>query len=192
MTQKNPLSSKKKPQILATTPIAHSQLFHIEAVDLLFANGEQRRFERMRPNNRQSVMIVPVHQQHLLLIREYAVGIDAYELGFPKGLVDGGEQIMQAANRELQEEIGFAASHWHRLATLTLAPAYFSNTMTIVLAQQLYPQQLIGDEPEPLEVVRWPINNMLALLQQADFREARSVSALFFSYHYLMQQGLLS
>lgn len=36
-------------------------------------------------------MIVPVIGNDLLLIREYAVGIEEYELGFPKGLIDPGE-----------------------------------------------------------------------------------------------------
>ncbi|VTR61910.1 ADP compounds hydrolase nudE [Serratia fonticola] len=36
-----------------------------------------------------------------------------------------------------------------------------------------------GDEPEPLPQVRWPIANMMALLAEPDFREARNVSALF-------------
>lgn len=53
--------------------------------------------------------------------------------------------------------------------------------MNIVLAHDLYPQSLEGDEPEPLPQVRWPIANMMALLAEPDFREARNVSALFLS-----------
>ena len=53
--------------------------------------------------------------------------------------------------------------------------------MNIVLAHDLYPQSLEGDEPEPLPQVRWPIADMMALLAEPDFREARNVSALFLS-----------
>ncbi len=69
-------------------------------------------------------MIVPIVDDHLILICEYAVGTESYELGFSKGLIDPGESVYEAANRELKEEVGFGAndltffvrsSAWHRL-----------------------------------------------------------------------------
>ena len=50
--------------------------------------------------------------------------------------------------------------------------------MDIFIASNLYPAQLEGDEPEPLEVVPWPIKEYKALLQKPDFKEARSIAAL--------------
>jgi len=44
-------------------------------------------------------MIVPIVDDHLILIREYAVGTESYELGFSKGLIDPGESVFEAANR---------------------------------------------------------------------------------------------
>ena len=175
----------QKPKILKIETIARSRLFTVEAVDLAFSNGAQRVYERMRPSNREAVMIVPIIGDDLLLIREYAVGIEAYELGFPKGLIDPGEDVLEAANRELMEEVGFGAERFDYLTKLTMAPSYFSSKMNIVIAHSLYPQSLEGDEPEPLPQVRWPIANMMALLDEPDFCEARNVSALFLAQAFL-------
>ncbi|WP_127958688.1 ADP compounds hydrolase NudE [Serratia microhaemolytica] len=172
----------KKPEILNVTTIARSRLFNIESVELKFSNGVQRCYERLRPARYESVMIVPVLGDDLLLIREYAVATESYELGFPKGLIDAGEEVLEAANRELMEEVGFAARQFELLTKLTISPAYFSSQMNIVLASDLYPQTGEGDEPEPLIQVRWPIADMMALLQQPDFREARNISALFLAH----------
>lgn len=90
--------------------------------------------------------------------------------------------MLEAANRELMEEVGYGAERFDFLAKLTMAPSYFSSKMNIVIAHGLYPQSLEGDEPEPLPQVRWPIANMMALLNEVDFREARNVSALFGTY----------
>ena len=62
-----------------------------------------------RPFNRDSVMVIAIDGEDLLLVREYAVGTEQYELGFVKGGMDMGETPEQSANRELQEEIGFGA-----------------------------------------------------------------------------------
>ncbi|MFV8797557.1 ADP compounds hydrolase NudE [Yersinia sp. LJYL362] len=180
----------QKPKIHQIETIARSRLFTVEAVSLEFSNGVQRVYERMRPSNREAVMIVPIIGNDLLLIREYAVGIEEYELGFPKGLIDPGEGVLDAANRELMEEVGFGAERFDYLSKLTMAPSYFSSKMNIVVAQNLYPQSLEGDEPEPLPQVRWPIANMMALLDEPSFREARNVSALFLAQAFLTKAGL--
>lgn len=181
-------SNLQKPKILKVETVARSRLFDVESVDLEFSNGARRVYERMRPSGREAVMIVPVIDDNLLLIHEYAVGIEQYELGFPKGLIDPGETVFEAANRELMEEVGFGAEHIDLLATLTMAPSYFSSQMNIVIAHGLYIKSLPGDEPEPMPQVRWPLQNMMALLNEPDFREARNVSALFLAQNWLNQQ----
>ncbi|TKI05013.1 ADP compounds hydrolase NudE [Martelella alba] len=177
----------QKPKIHKVETVARSRLFNVESVDLEFSNGARRIYERMRPSEREAVMIVPVLDDRIILIREYAVGIEDYELGFPKGLMDPGENVIEAANRELMEEVGFGAGRMDVLAKLTMAPSYFSSRMNILVARELYPQQRQGDEPEPLPQVRWPITAMMNLLDQPDFQEARNVSALFLARDWLMR-----
>lgn len=175
----------QKPKIHRVQTVAKSRLFTIESVDLEFGNGTRRMYERMQPSHREAVMIVPVTNDNVLLIREYSVGIEEYELGFPKGLIDSGEGIIEAANRELMEEAGFSAKSFTFLNCLTMAPSYFSSKINIVVAQELYPRRLQGDEPEPLPLIYWPIDHMLELLNEQDFCEARNISALFLTHTWL-------
>ncbi|UXI01175.1 ADP compounds hydrolase NudE [Photobacterium sp. TY1-4] len=179
-------ADNNKPEILATKVVAQSRLFKIESLDLRFSNGVERTYERMKPSGRHAVLVVPVTAEgDLLLIREYAAGTDRYELGFPKGLVDPGESAEAAADRELKEEIGFGARQLRPLKEVVLAPSYFSSKMTLFLAEDLYPEQLEGDEPEPLEIVRWPLNQAEELLTHVDFAESRSITALFLALQQL-------
>jgi ADP-ribose diphosphatase len=185
------MSNLQKPKIQHVETVARSRLFTIEAVDLTFSNGECRVYERMRPTDREAVMIAPLLDDHLLLIREYTVGTESYELGFPKGLMDPGETVEQSANRELKEEIGFGARELTFLKQVGMAPSYFSSKMNILVAESLYPEKLEGDEPEPLPLVRWPLASMMDLLNEPDFSEARNISALFLLREWLIAQGRL-
>ena len=66
---------KQKPQILNQEVVAQSRLFKIEQLELLFSNGEQRTFERMRGSGRGAVMVVACPDpEHFYLIREYSAG----------------------------------------------------------------------------------------------------------------------
>jgi len=177
MSKINP--NKKLPNIDKAQIVAKSRLFKIEQLDLTFSNGETREFERMAGAGRGAVMIIPlIDIDTMLLIREYAAGTHSYQLGFPKGLVDPGETAVEAANRELQEEVGYRASDIFPLQKVWMAPTFFNASMDILIAQNLSPSRLEGDEPEPLEVVPWPVANVDELLAREDFGEARSIAAL--------------
>ena len=171
---------KHQPEILATQTLAKTRLFHIEQVDLQFANGTTVQFERMCGSPQGAVLIVPMlDDDTVVLIREYAAGTGRYELALPKGRIGRDEPIIDAANREIMEEIGYGAHQLTHLTSMTLAPSYSNQTTHIVLAEGLYPQQAEGDEPEPIESVRWSLRDLPGLLAQQDLTEARSIAALY-------------
>lgn len=170
---------RKKPEILQRRIITQSRLFNIEAVDLAFSNGNKVTFERLVPRNKGAVMVAPILGDQLLLVREYANGVERYELGFPKGIIDDDEDLLQAANREMREEVGYAANKLTFLRYMTGSSGYLSSNMALILAEDLYAAPLPGDEPEPLEVVSWPLAQLESLLDEPDFTEARSIAAIF-------------
>ena len=175
---------KQKPTIHQTGVVATSRLFKIEALDLEFSNGVKVEYERLASTGVGAVLVVPILRREgqvdqLLLIREYGAGTDRYELGFPKGKVELGEELLVAANRELMEEVGYESGKLTYLKGLSLAPSYLSHVTNIILAEDLNEHREAGDEPEELEIVEWNINELDVLLRQEDFTEGRSIAALY-------------
>lgn len=184
-----PPTLPRKPSILARQEIARSRLFAIERLELRFANGAERTFERLKGGGHGAVMIVAMPDpEHVLLIREYAAGFDDYVLTLPKGLVDPGEDIVTAANRELMEECGVGANRIEPLVELSLAPNYMNHRMHVLLASDLYEKRLPGDEPEPLIVETHALDEIPALLAREDFHEGRAIAALFIAREKLRSQ----
>ena len=177
-----------KPKIIHRRLAAETRIFRIEALDLLFANGNRRTFERILGGTDSVVIVALADAQTVLLAREYAAGMDRYELGLPKGVVDAGEDPLAAAHRELREEIGMGARDLHLIHSLSLAPGYIQHKSHLVLARDLYPDPAEGDEPEPIEVVPWPLAGLDTLLAREDFTEARSIAALFLARRWLASQ----
>ncbi len=177
-------------------PIIHRVIEHeavpyrVEQLDLEFSNGERRVFQRLHGRGHGAVVVVPMlDEETVLLVREYAAGTHRYELGLVKGRIDAGESPVEAANRELQEEAGYAARTLTHLRALTLAPTYMSHQTQLILARDLYPQRLPGDEPEPLDVVPWKIDALHELVLREDFSEGRSIAALFITREWLRMQA---
>src|SRR5690606_40018309 len=78
---------------------------------------------RLRGKGHGAVYVVPLlDDDTVLLVREYAAGMHRYELGLVSGRIDAGETALEAANRELQEEAGYAARSLHLLRMVSLSP----------------------------------------------------------------------
>ena len=163
--------------------------YRMERMDLEFSNGERRKYERLHGRGHGAVAVVPMlDAETVLLVREYAAGVHRYELGLVKGRIDAGETPLEAANRELMEEAGYGARDLVVLRSLTLAPVYMSHATHLVLARDLYPKRLPGDEPEALELVPWKLADIGELILREEFSEGRSVAALFIAREWLKQQ----
>lgn len=174
----------KKPTIINKTVIARSRLFEIEELHLRFSNGEERYFECIHGHGCGAVMIIPLlDSETILLIREYSIGVNDYVLGFPKGSIEKREELLFTAERELKEEIGYGARNMSIIACFSASPGYLDSMMHIILATDLYPEAIRGDEPEPLEVIPWKLDKRNELLAHPEFHEARSIAALFLLEH---------
>ncbi|TRX75305.1 ADP compounds hydrolase NudE [Pseudomonas mangiferae] len=184
---------RQKPTVLAREIVASSRLFRVEELQLRFANGVERTYERLasKGSGYGAVMIVAMADaDHALLVEEYCAGVDDYQLSLPKGLIEPGEDVLEAANRELQEEAGFGARRLERLTELSLSPGYMSQVIQVVLALDLYPQRLPGDEPEPMGVERVNLRELATLAQHPRFSEGRALAALYLARDLLTQRGV--
>lgn len=179
------------PKILKRKNLDPGSLFTIEALDLEFANGERRIYERLISRGLGAVIVVPVQDDKtVLLIREYAVGLHHYEIGLVKGRLEPGESILEGAQRELREEAGVAARDLQELTALSLAPGYMTHVTHVVLARDLYPSRLKGDEPEELEVITWPLARLDELTARQDCTEGRTIAALYIARDFMASENM--
>jgi len=163
--------------------------YRMERLELEFSNGVRRQFQRLHGRGHGAVVVVPLLDENtVLLVREYAAGMHRYELGLVKGRIDAGETPLQAAGRELKEEAGYGARDLRLIRSLSLAPTYMSHQASVILARDLYPERLPGDEPEPLEVIPWPLDALDELAQREDCSEGRSLAALYLTRDWLARE----
>lgn len=180
------MSDRKLPTILDQRIEAAGERMNIEMLDLEFSNGARRTYSRMQTHGLGAVIIVPMlDDETVLLAREYACGLHHYEVGLPKGRLEKDESILDAANREMKEEIGYGARSLEELTQLSLAPGYMTHVTHIVLARDLYEEKLEGDEPEELDVVPWPIADLASLTARDDCTEGRTIAALYIARDFL-------
>ena len=183
------MKPKKLPLVKARRESPAAEWMRRESLDLEFSNGVTRTYSRLVTRGLGAVIVVPMlDAETVLLAREYACGLHHYELGLPKGRMERGESVLETANRELMEEIGYGANDLVEINAFSLAPAYMSHITHIVLARDLYRHKLEGDEPEEIDVVPWPMADIRELARRDDCTEGRSIAALYFARDYLEEE----
>lgn len=99
--------------------------------------------------------------RHVILVEQYRVPLKVQCLELPAGLVgddSAGEAAQVAAERELEEETGYRASHWRVIGEFYSSPGMVSESFTLLMATGLVK---IGDgggvDSEDIVVHRVPL-----------------------------------
>jgi ADP-ribose pyrophosphatase len=133
-----------------------------------------------------AVTLVPVDDQgQVWFVRQYRHPAAAVLLELPAGTLKPDEDPAEAANRELQEEIGMRAERLEHLAQFWLAPGYSTELMHVYLATGLTASALDQDEDEVITVEKIPAADVARLAASGAFQDAKTIGALLIAAHRL-------
>ena len=96
----------------------------------------------------------------------------------PAGLIEEGELPEDCARRELQEETGHAAADIERIGTFWPSPGFCDELMHVFLARRLTRGQPSPDEDENIEVVRYPLERVLEMIESGEIRDGKTIAAV--------------
>jgi 8-oxo-dGTP pyrophosphatase MutT (NUDIX family) len=141
-----------------------------------FADGAEVEREIIR--HKGAAGIVVHDDTHLWLVRQprEAIG-DPDFLEIPAGRLDQkGESPLEAAQRELAEEIGKAASRWERITSYVSSAGMSDEVVHLFHATGLSDREATAEENERIEIVRWPLADLDGAL--AATRDSKTIIGL--------------
>ena len=126
------------------------------------------------------VLVVALDDEHnVILSIEPSTAFGEKVLIIAGGEIEPGEDVKETGNRELQEEVGYAAGSLLDLGELRPYSKYLAVRSFIVLARDLVPKRLEGDEGYAIETIRVPLDSFESLIDEGRLLDARVIAALF-------------
>ena len=136
-----------------------------------------------------AVVVIPILESgEVVLVRQWRYPTARALLELPAGILEPGEDPIEAAKRELQEEAGFYPGKLHEVMASYTAPGYCDEMLSFYIATNLSPSKLPGDFDEDIEVVIMSIEE--ALCNPDATADLKTVAGLLYAKQYLAGNNL--
>jgi len=146
-----------------------------------FVDPDGNEFERDVVHHPGAVVVVPVIDGDVVLVRQYRAAIDGELLEVPAGKRDvSDEPVELTAHRELEEEVGMRAGSMVKLAEFYNSPGFCDEHSFLFLATDLTPcdTSFQGHEEQHMTIERVPLDSVPELIASCELVDGKSIIAL--------------
>ncbi len=153
--------------------------------DTLAIGGERTATYTYLATPRAVFVVAVTSGGELLLVRQYRHPVRDWTLEVPAGSVEDGETPLEAAQRELAEEVGGRSTTWRHLTTFYSSSAHLSLRSDIFLATGVEVDAAHPEEDEDVSLVRVPIATAVERARAGGFSEGQTALAILLGTPYL-------
>lgn len=175
------MSKKKKNpwKTLATKKAYDNPWILVEEHDVINPGGGESIYGKVHFKNK-AIGIIPIDQEgNTWLVGQYRYTLDDYSWEIPEGGGPLGEDILEAAQRELKEETGLTAESWEIIMKMHTSNSVTDEEAYIFLAKNLTQGNSELEETESdLKVLKLPFEDALEMVMNGEITDGMSVAGI--------------
>lgn len=135
-----------------------------------------------------AIGIIPIDEDgNTWLVGQYRYALDEYSWEIPEGGCPSEMDMLDAAKRELAEEVGLAATHWQEIQRIHTSNSVCDEMAVIYLAKGLSPAFAPLDDTELLQIKKLPLKEAVQLVLNGQITDSLSVAGLL-KTHWMMSE----
>jgi len=171
-------------QILNSKIAYQTPYLHVTEDQVLRPDGKPGIFSIV--HFKPGVSVLPIDEQNNVYLTEefkYALGRNSLEV--VSGAIEENEPILNAAKRELKEELGIRAQHWIDLGTLHPFTSAVNSPAYLFLAKDLTFTTTNPEGTEQIKMIKKPLNQAIQLVLDSQITQGQSVALILKAKAYL-------
>ncbi len=134
------------------------------------------------------VAIVPIDSEgNVYMVRQYRYPLKRLCLEIPAGKLNYGEDHRECGLRELSEETGMEPGSFDYLGVFCPSPGFCQELIHIYLATGLRAGKAHLDEDEFLEVEKYPLSELIQMIQDGKIQDGKTVIGLLLAKEVLQK-----
>ncbi|HHY40320.1 MAG TPA: NUDIX hydrolase, partial [Syntrophaceticus sp.] len=150
------LEGRLKEKLVSSQEIFQGRIIKVQLDTVELPNGKIAKREVVKHPG--AVVILPLtNEGEVVMVRQYRHATGEILLELPAGKRDGGEEPLECARRELEEETGYTAEQWQVICSFYTSPGFCDELLYLILAKGLVKGEACPDEGEFIDVVTIPL-----------------------------------
>ncbi|MCD8206261.1 MAG: NUDIX hydrolase [Clostridia bacterium] len=156
--------------------IYDGKVIKVDVDDVELADGKMTKREIVRHGGGAAILFVRDGKVAMVEQFRYAYGKPLLEI--PAGKVEPGEDPLHTAERELREEIGYAAKVMRLYLTLFPSPGYTDEIIRVYIVEDAEKKVATPDEGEFLDIKFIKLSVVLKMIEEGKITDSKTVGAV--------------
>lgn len=174
--------------VLASERVYEGRILNLRVDEIRTPSGVEALREIVENGGAVAVVALD-NQQRVVLVRQYRHAVRSMVIEVPAGKLDGNEDPLEGAERELREETGFRAGRYERLGSFYPAPSWSTEFDYLYLATQLTPGPPQREADEAIELLHVPLAETIEMIQTGAIIDGKTMAALLLAQRRLNTEG---
>ncbi|MBI1807505.1 MAG: NUDIX hydrolase [Ignavibacteria bacterium] len=166
-----------KLKLLKRTNLYQGRVFNVIVDDVEYPSGNKS-VREVAEHIGGAVVLAVFPDEEILLINQHRYPFDEFIWELPAGKLNVGEDPLECAKRELEEETGYRADHWKKLTAIYTTPGFCSEKLHIYLATQLTsaPKGRQLEEGElTMTMKKLPLTEAIMMIERQEIVDGKTI-----------------
>lgn len=174
MSQNNELW---REETISTEQIFEGKMITLQVDTVAMPDGRSATREIVKHPGAAAVMALL--DGKLLVVEQFRKPLEKFQIEIPAGKLDAGEDPLEAAARELEEETGYKADSLKLVSAFFTSPGFADEKLYLYFADQVTQGTQHTDEDEYLQVEAITLEQAEAFIAEGRISDAKTVLAVY-------------
>ncbi|MGL4343743.1 MAG: NUDIX hydrolase [Cellulosilyticaceae bacterium] len=163
-----------KTKLIHRQEVYKGKIFSVAEDTIEFEDGHRAKWDMVIHNG--AAAVVPLTEKNeVVLVRQYRNATDGVVLEIPAGKLEEGEDPLECARRELEEEIGYKAECVKKICAMYSAIGFSNEKLHVYQANGLVKSQQKLDQDEFIEVCTYPIEQVVDMIHRGEIQDGKTI-----------------